>query len=173
MKMNLRSTHEDVSSISDRVQWARDQCCHKLWCSPRRSSDPKLQWLWCGWAAVAPIRPLAWELPYATGAALKSKKKKQKQKTKKNLKLNGNIMITNLRLVLKLWSSTQHYPYIYFFPRGFFKPVVIILRIEKYLPEWLKITVGIKVGRDSNADVLSWKFQVPFLYRFILGANSL
>ena len=28
-------------------------------------------WLWCRPAAVAPIRPLAWELPYATGAALK------------------------------------------------------------------------------------------------------
>jgi len=27
-------------------------------------------------AAVAPIRPLAWELPYATGAALKEKNKK-------------------------------------------------------------------------------------------------
>ena len=28
--------------------------------------------------AVAPIRPLAWEAPYAAGAALKSKKKKKK-----------------------------------------------------------------------------------------------
>ena len=26
----------------------------------------------------APIRPLAWELPFATGAALKKKKKKKK-----------------------------------------------------------------------------------------------
>jgi len=28
--------------------------------------------------ATAPIRPLAWELPYAAGTALKSKKKKKK-----------------------------------------------------------------------------------------------
>ena len=28
-------------------------------------------WLWCRLAATAPIRPLAWELRYATGAALK------------------------------------------------------------------------------------------------------
>ena len=37
----------------------------------RRSLD--LMWLWCRPAGVAPIQPLAWELPYATGAALKSK----------------------------------------------------------------------------------------------------
>ena len=29
--------------------------------------------LWCRLAAVAPIRPLAWEPPYAMGAVLKSK----------------------------------------------------------------------------------------------------
>ena len=29
--------------------------------------------LWCRPAAVAAIGPLAWELPYAVGAALKSK----------------------------------------------------------------------------------------------------
>ena len=31
-------------------------------------------WLWHRPAATAPIRPLAWEPPYAGGAALKSKK---------------------------------------------------------------------------------------------------
>ena len=38
-----------------------------------RGSDPELLWLWQRLAAVAPIRPLAWELPYAAGVALKSK----------------------------------------------------------------------------------------------------
>ena len=37
-------------------------------------------WLWRRAAAVAPIGPLAWALPYAVGAALKSKKKKKKKK---------------------------------------------------------------------------------------------
>ena len=32
-------------------------------------------WLWCILAAVALIRPLTWELPYAVGAALKKSKK--------------------------------------------------------------------------------------------------
>ena len=36
-------------------------------------------------AAVAPIQPLAWEPPYATGIALKSKKKKKKERKKINV----------------------------------------------------------------------------------------
>ena len=40
--------------------------------------DPVLLWLWCGPAATAPIRSLAWEPPYAAGAALKKKKTKNK-----------------------------------------------------------------------------------------------
>ena len=39
----------------------------------RHSSDPALLWLWHRPAAVAPIEPLAWEPPYATGAAIKKK----------------------------------------------------------------------------------------------------
>ena len=46
----------------------------------RQGSDPALLWLWCRWAAAAPIQPLAWESPYATGAALKRQKKKKKKK---------------------------------------------------------------------------------------------
>ena len=41
----------------------------------RRGSDPMLLWLWCRQAAIAPIRLLAWELPYATGVAIKRPKK--------------------------------------------------------------------------------------------------
>ena len=37
----------------------------------RRGLDPALLWLWCRAAATAPIRPLAWEPPYAAGAAQK------------------------------------------------------------------------------------------------------
>ena len=39
--------------------------------------DPVLLWLWCRLEAVAPIRPLAWERPYAACVALKKKKKKR------------------------------------------------------------------------------------------------
>ena len=43
----------------------------------------------CRPAAVAPIRPLAWKLPYATGAALKGQKKKKKKKKKGNIQRKG------------------------------------------------------------------------------------
>jgi len=47
----------------------------------RQGSDLALLWLWQRLAAVAPIRPLAWEPPYAVYVALR--KKKQKKKLKK------------------------------------------------------------------------------------------
>ena len=42
-----------------------------------------MRWLRQRLAATAPIGPLAWELPYAVGSALKRKKKKKKRKKKK------------------------------------------------------------------------------------------
>ena len=48
----------------------------------RHSSDPALLWLWCGLAATAPIRPLAWEPPYAVGVALEKAKRQKQNKTK-------------------------------------------------------------------------------------------
>ena len=52
----------------------------------RHSSDPVLWWLWYRLVATAPIRPLAWEPPYAMGAALEKVKRK-----KKNTKIPGLI----------------------------------------------------------------------------------
>ena len=43
----------------------------------RRSLDLALLWLWQRPAAAALIQPLTWELPYASGVALKAKKKKK------------------------------------------------------------------------------------------------
>ena len=48
----------------------------------RRGLDLALLWLWRSLAATAPIRPLAWEPPYAAGAALKSKTKQNKTLSK-------------------------------------------------------------------------------------------
>ena len=50
-----------------------------------------LLWLWRRSEAVAPIQPLAWEPPYATGTGLKSKKKKKKKERKKEKKEISNI----------------------------------------------------------------------------------
>ena len=45
----------------------------------RLASGLVLLWLWCRPAATAPVWPLAWELPYAVGADLKSKKARRKE----------------------------------------------------------------------------------------------
>ena len=46
----------------------------------RCGSDPTLLWLWRRLKATAPIRPLAWEPPYATGVALEKAKRQKKKK---------------------------------------------------------------------------------------------
>ena len=61
-EMNPTRNHEDVGLIPGLAQ---------------RVKDPALLWLWCRLAAIAPIRPLAWEPPYAASVTLKSKKKKR------------------------------------------------------------------------------------------------
>ena len=65
--MNPTKNREVAGSIPALAQWVKDLV---------------LLWLWCRPAGTALIRPLAWEPPRATGAALLRQKIK-KQKTKK------------------------------------------------------------------------------------------
>jgi len=65
----------------------RIQCCHvSCGAGCRRGSDLALLWLWRRPVAIALIRPLAWEPPYATGAVLKKTKDKKKEKKKLGFK---------------------------------------------------------------------------------------
>ena len=48
----------------------------------RRGLDPALLWLWRRLAATALIQPLAWEPPYAIGAAQEMVKRPKKKKNK-------------------------------------------------------------------------------------------
>ena len=61
---NPTRNHEVAALIPGLAEWVKD----KAW-----------PWLWCRPATAAPIRPLAWEPPYAAGAALKSKNKQTKK----------------------------------------------------------------------------------------------
>ena len=65
----------------------------------RRSLDLALLWLWCGPAATAPIRPGAWEPPYAMGAALK----KDKQKNKKKKTNSAGSYALSHKAVIRCW----------------------------------------------------------------------
>ena len=67
--------------------------------SHRYGLDPALLWLWCRPAAVAQIRPLAWESPYTAGMALKSKAKQNK--TKQNKKTIMSLKRTQILFDLK------------------------------------------------------------------------
>ena len=64
--------------------------------------DAMWLWLWCRLAAIAPIRPLVWEPPYAIDVALKSKKTKYKTnkqtKNKKKIETDSQTWRTDLRL---------------------------------------------------------------------------
>ena len=59
--------------------------CHELCCSLQTWLGSPLLWLWQRPVATAPIRPLAWEPPHATDAALKRQKEKKRKKKEKKI----------------------------------------------------------------------------------------
>ena len=73
----------------------------------RRSSDPLLLWLWCRPVAAAPIRPLAWELPYAAGVAPKKKTKNIVQAVAQWVK---DLALLQLWLEFHPWPGNFHMP---------------------------------------------------------------
>ena len=84
MRLQVRS----LASLSG----LRIQHCHELWCRP---------------AAVAPIRPLAWELPYAAGRALKKKKKNVHLMNGITLKVQCQVYAVSFLLFYLLISSSM------------------------------------------------------------------
>ena len=67
VEMNPIIIHEDVGLVPGLLHWVKDLA---------------LLWLWCMPAAEALTGPLARELPYAVGAALKKQKTKQNKPNK-------------------------------------------------------------------------------------------
>ena len=94
----------------------------------RRGSDLALLRLWHRPAVTAPIRPLAWEPPYAAGAALtrqKTKKRKEK-KRKENYKTLMNKIKEELNKRKNIscsWVGNSLLSRCQFFPTWFIKSV--------------------------------------------------
>ena len=77
---NPTRNHEVAGSVPALAQWVKGSgIAMSCGVGCRHGSDPMLLWLWRRLVATAPIRPLAWEPPYAAGAAL-GKAKRQKNK---------------------------------------------------------------------------------------------
>ena len=73
---NATSNHEVEGSIPGLAQWVKDHgVAMSCGVGCRRGSDLAWLWLWCRPAATAPIRPLAWDPPYAAGVALEKTNK--------------------------------------------------------------------------------------------------
>ena len=69
--------------------------------------DPALLWL-CMLAAIALIRPPAWELPYAEDVALKSKKKKENKLSKSLLNESINAKYKSQYCLAQPCGFSQH-----------------------------------------------------------------
>ena len=76
--MNPTGIHEDAGVIPSFIQWVGDAVLSYS-VGHRHGLDPPLLWMWCRLAATAPIWPIAWELPYAKGVALKRHDQKKKK----------------------------------------------------------------------------------------------
>uniref|UniRef100_A0A8D1BHD7 Cytosolic iron-sulfur assembly component 3 n=1 Tax=Sus scrofa TaxID=9823 RepID=A0A8D1BHD7_PIG len=85
--------------------------CRELWLGCRRGSDPALLWLWRRPVATAPIQPLAWEPPYAAGAAQEiatttKDKKKKKRKERRPIRVILIFLYRSRALLRGRRSST-------------------------------------------------------------------
>ena len=72
--------------------------CRELWCRLQMRLGSALLWLWRRLVATAPIRPLAWEPPYAAIAAQEMAKRQKKPTKNKNKQTNKKQLLHGLVL---------------------------------------------------------------------------
>jgi len=117
-------------------------CC-ELWCRCRHGLNPPLLWLWHRPAAIALIWPLAWEPPYATGAAQEMAKR-----PKKNIMLGDFKSYLNPRENVDIfgWQAVNsvkfraHIPtnvlWIVLLPVGSSKSVILSESVSPWCTTW-------------------------------------
>ena len=111
--------------------------------------------LWCRLAATAPIWPLAWELPYAAGVALKSKTNKQKSRMQNEMKSTMPFMCSPQTDPITL-------DIIYL-------PVFIKISMGPINTRWRMMFTFLKTGKELE---LGWIFWVTYGVLFLKQNNT-
>ena len=119
------------------------------------------------------IRPLAWELPYATGAALKSKRKKRTMRIKVSA-FTYNVVVRQWRIYMKCLVHFKNY--IMETQKCYcrkiwvtYKHIYVYMRVSGYIPcssgwSWLELLRGSwNSGNSHNNYDLFWTF-----YNFLI-----
>ena len=109
----------------------------------RRGLDPELLWLWCRPVAIALFRPLAWEPPYATSAALKKKKERKRRGVPAVVQWDGQHLCSARTQVP---SPARH--------SGLKDPVLLQLRLRFDL--WPGNTRGHRAAKNKQTS-RTWK----------------
>ena len=104
----LNGLHTQLVSMRMWVQSLTSFSGLRIWhghIGHRCSLDLALLWLWRRLPAAAPVQPLAQELPYAAGAALKRKKQKQTNKNQCDEKdlITSHLLVTWTKEWLQDW----------------------------------------------------------------------
>ena len=73
--MNPTRNHKVAIQSLALLSGLKIRCCLSCGVGCRCGLDPTLLWLWHRPVATAPIQPLAWEPPYATGSGPRKDKK--------------------------------------------------------------------------------------------------
>ena len=79
-RIRLGTTGLQVRSLA-LLSGLRIQRGRELWCRSQTQLRSRVAGLWRRPAAIAPIGPLAWEPPYAAGAAQEIAKRQKKKKS--------------------------------------------------------------------------------------------
>ena len=103
---NLTRNHEVESLIPGLAQWVKDLGCHELWCRSQMWLGSRVLWLWHRLVTTAPTRPLAWEPPYAAGAAPEKAKRHTQKKLIPHVKSHGSFIISAQGFESASWQST-------------------------------------------------------------------
>ena len=117
----------------------------------RSGSDLALLWLWRRPAAKAPIRPQAWEPPYATGAVLKETKNKKdiyRRRGRSAGNRSKHFNCLSLNVLLTLWPhGFNAYPKNSFFKkRGMNFRIMRIWTLTLPFENWGLICLACIIG---------------------------